>query len=126
MYDCRLFYIDGQWVEPIQARTLDVVDPATEQAVGVISLGTPDDLGKAVRAARHAFSTFCLSSRQERLDILDRVIDGYKTRVDDLTKAVTAKMGAPVSLSAGAQVPSALGHLIEARKTLESYESRRV
>ena len=126
MYDCRLFYIDGQWVEPIQARTLDVVDPATEQAVGVISLGTPDDLGKAVRAARHAFSTFCLSSRQERLDILDRVIDGYKTRVDDLTKAVTAKMGAPVSLSAGAQVPSALGTSSRRARRSRATSSRRV
>ena len=49
MYDCTLFCIDGQWLEPFQARTLDVIDPATGQAVGVISPGSPDDLDKAVR-----------------------------------------------------------------------------
>ncbi|MBN36110.1 MAG: hypothetical protein CMM46_15305 [Rhodospirillaceae bacterium] len=64
MYDCKLFFIDGQWVEPIHTSTLDVVDPATEQAVGVISLGTPDDLDKAVRAARCAFTSFSQTSRQ--------------------------------------------------------------
>ena len=56
MYDCRQFYIRGQWVEPIQARALDVVDPATERAVGVISLGTPDDLDEARRMARRLLS----------------------------------------------------------------------
>lgn len=76
----------------------------------------------AVRAARGAFSAFSLTSREERLDILDRVIAGYKARADDLAKAVTAEMGAPARLSSRAQVPSALGHLVEARRTLEEFD----
>ena len=40
MYDCKRFYIDGQWVRPAQSDTLDVLDPATEATVGVISLGS--------------------------------------------------------------------------------------
>ena len=121
MYDCKLFYIDGEWVRPAQSDTLDVLDPATEAAVGVISLGSRTDVDAAVRAARGAFPAFSLTSREERLDILDRVIAGYKARADDLAKAVTAEMGAPARLSSKAQVPSALGHLIEARRTLEEF-----
>ena len=121
MYDCKQFYIDGRWVPPARPETLDVLDPATEEAVGVISLGSRDDVDAAVRAARRAFPAFSLTSREERLDILDCVIAGYKARADDLARAVTAEMGAPARLSSRAQVPSALGHLVEARRTLEDF-----
>ena len=121
VYDCKPFYIDGRWIEPERPDTLDVLDPATERPVGVISLGSRTDVDAAVRAARRAFPAFSRTSREERLDILDRVIAGYRARADDLAKAVTAEMGAPARLSSKAQVPSALGHLVEARRTLEDF-----
>ena len=121
MYDCTLFYIDGRWVRPARPGTLDVLDPATERPVGVISLGSQTDVDAAVGAARRAFASFSGTSREERLDILDRVIAGYQARADDLAKAVTSEMGAPARLSSRAQVPSALGHLVEARRALEDF-----
>ena len=51
------FYIDGAWVAPLQARTMDVINPATEQAVGTISIGSAADADRAVMAARKAFAT---------------------------------------------------------------------
>src|SRR5690606_19765809 len=108
MYDCTKFYIDGQWVAPTQARTLEVINPATEQPSGTISLGSQADVDKAVAAARRAFKTFSRTPREERLALLDRIIAAYKARPPDLAKAVTAEMGAPVALANRAQAPSAM------------------
>ena len=51
------FYIDGQWVDPVEPRTLDVVNPATEEVYGRISLGSAADVDKAVAAAGRAFES---------------------------------------------------------------------
>ena len=43
--------IDGAWVDPVEPRTLDVINPATEEPVATISLGSAKDVDRAVRAA---------------------------------------------------------------------------
>lgn len=122
MRDCTSFYIDGTWTRPIDANLLDVINPATEQNVGTISLGGHADVDKAVAAARRAFASFSRTSTQERLDLLDRVIAGYKNRLPDLADTITAEMGAPVTLANRAHAPSGLGHFMQARETLERFE----
>ena len=77
MRDYRKFYIDGQWVEPTQAKSLDVVNPATEAAVGTISLGSAADVDKAVAAARRAFETYSQTTREERLALIGKVSEVY-------------------------------------------------
>ena len=67
MRDCTKFYIDGQWVAPEAANTVDVENPATEETIGQISFGTKADVDKAVAAARRAFESFSQTSREERL-----------------------------------------------------------
>ncbi|TIX49354.1 MAG: aldehyde dehydrogenase family protein, partial [Mesorhizobium sp.] len=78
------FYIDGAWVDPVVPNNLDVIDPSTEDAFAQISLGTKADVDKAVAAARRAFNSFGFTSVEERLDILNRVIEVYKKRSKDL------------------------------------------
>ena len=65
------FYIDGQWVDPVEPKTLDVINPATEKVAGKISLGSAADVDKAVKAAKKAFVTWSQTTREERLDVLD-------------------------------------------------------
>ena len=89
------FYIDGQWVEPATLKTLDVINPATEAAAGRIAVGSAADVDKAVKAARKAFATWSQTSREERLDVLQRIIAEYQKRFGDLATAVTEEMGAP-------------------------------
>ena len=48
MYDFRQFYINGEWTDPVEPRDLDVINPATEQSIGKISLGSAADVDKAV------------------------------------------------------------------------------
>ncbi|TGQ03860.1 aldehyde dehydrogenase family protein, partial [Mesorhizobium sp. M00.F.Ca.ET.217.01.1.1] len=72
------FYIDGAWVDPVVPNNFDVIDPSTEDAFAQISLGTKPDVDKAVAAAKRAFNSFGFTSVEERLEILNRVIEVYK------------------------------------------------
>src|SRR5690606_39186783 len=93
------FYIDGHWVEPAGGRVIEVINPATEAAAGVVALGTAEDVDKAVKAARRAFGTYSRVSVQDRLALFDRIIEAYQKRMPDLARAMTEEMGAPAWLS---------------------------
>jgi aldehyde dehydrogenase (NAD+) len=116
------FYIDGQWVDPVEPKSLDVDNPTTEQVSGKIALGGDADVGKAVKAARRAFGTWSKTSREERLDVLQAILVEYQKRAADLAEAVTEEMGAPRSLAAGPQVGMGLGHLAGAIDVLKNFE----
>jgi aldehyde dehydrogenase (NAD+) len=116
------FYIDGQWVDPVETKTLDVENPATEQVVGKIALGSAADVDKAVKAARKAFPAWSQTSREERLEVLGRILAEYQKRFGDLVTAVTEEMGAPASLAQRAQVPAGMGHLATAIEVLKNYK----
>ena len=118
----RQFYIGGLWVDPSSKATAEVINPATEQAVATIALGNSADVDASVAAATAAFVGYSQTSPAERVELLDRVIAVYKTRLDDLAVAMRLEMGAPALLARRAQAPSGLGHLITARKVLESYD----
>ena len=77
MKECLKFYINGEWVEPVTPKTLDVINPATEEPIGRISLGSAADVDKAVQAARIAFETFGRTTREERIALLERIIEAY-------------------------------------------------
>ena len=77
MRDYRQFYINGEWVDPVTPNDFDVINPANEEVCGKISLGSEEDVDRAVRAARAAFDSYSRTSRQERLELLvDTRIDG--------------------------------------------------
>ena len=74
------FYIDGQWVDPVELKTLDVINPANEGVCGKIALGSAKDVDKAVAAAKKAFKTWSQTTREERLDVLNRILAEYQKR----------------------------------------------
>lgn len=116
------FYIDGQWVDPVELKTFDVDNPTTEQASGRIALGSAADVDKAVKAARRAFATWSQSSREDRLDLLQAIHAEYAKRAGDLAEAVTEEMGAPPALSSGMQVGLGLNHLSIAIDVLKNFK----
>ncbi|MDT5399111.1 MAG: aldehyde dehydrogenase, partial [Mycobacterium sp.] len=115
------FYIDGQWVDPIEPSTADIENPATEQVAGRISIGSAADVDKAVTAARRAFASWSETTREERLDVLGAILSEYQKRAGDLAAAVTEEMGAPAGLAAGPQVGLGLGHLTTAIESLKNF-----
>lgn len=116
------FYIDGQWVDPIAPRTAEVVNPATEEVSGTISLGSAADVDKAVAAARRAFATFGETSAKERLDLLEAILAEYLKRETELGEAVSEEMGAPMSLACGFHTLLGKGHLSTAIEVLKDFK----
>ena len=116
------FYIDGQWVKPIHADTIDVVNPATEQIIETISAGSAEDIDRAVSAARRAFDSFSRSSKEDRIEMLTSVRENYKKRFEDIAEAIRLEMGAPLHLANGGQTSVGLGHLKTAIRVLEEFE----
>ncbi|GFE75537.1 aldehyde dehydrogenase family protein [Novosphingobium sp. TCA1] len=116
------FYIDGQWVDPIAPRTAQVVNPATEEVSGTISLGSAADVDKAVVAARRAFATFGETSAKERLDLLEVILAEYLKRETELGEAVSEEMGAPMSLACGFHTLLGKGHLSTAIEVLKEFK----
>ena len=121
MRDYLKFYINGAWVDPVTPKTLAVINPATEQAAGTISMGSAADVDKAVRAARAAFATYSQTSVDERVALLERVIVEYQKRYADMAAAITEEMGAPVLLAQKAQAAMGIGHLQSALGVLKNY-----
>ena len=116
------FYINGSWVDPLKKETIDIINPADESIVGKLSVGSAEDIDKAVKAARTAFSSFSESSIKERLDLLNTIRNIYKKRFDDIADAIMTEMGAPINLARGAQAMVGLGHLKTAIRVLEEHK----
>ncbi|WP_028934195.1 aldehyde dehydrogenase family protein [Pseudonocardia spinosispora] len=124
--NAKNFYIDGKWVAPSTDTVLDVLNPATEEVITQIAMGTKEDADTAVAAAKAAFPSWSATSREERLSLLEKIVDVYKRRMGDLSATVTAEMGAPNALASKAQVPAGLGHLMTAIEVLKNYEFEQV
>ena len=106
------FYIDGAWVDPAVMKTVPVVNPATEERIYDVAVGSKADVDKAIAAARRAFETFSVTTREERIELLGRIIEAYKARAKDIALAISDEMGAPMMMAERAQAGSGLGHLM--------------
>ena len=116
------FYINGAWVEPSTQTLLDVINPATEEAIDQIALGAASDVDAAVAAAVAAFASFSTIEKKERIDLLESIVEAYKARLGDIAAVISQEMGAPVGLANAAQAPAGLGHFITTLDVLRNYE----
>jgi len=117
------FYIDGAWVDPAGGlKTLDVIDPSTEEAFAQIALGSQADVDRAVAAARAAFPAFAATSKEERLALMRRLLEAYKARYAEVADTLSREMGAPKELAHRAQAGMGTAHLAKMIETLENFE----
>lgn len=116
------FYINGEWVEPSTRNTLDVINPATEKVIGSVALGSEKDVDKAVATARVAFDSYSQTSQEERIELLEKIIDCYKARMEDVATTISEEMGAPINLAHSAQVPMGLDHLVTTLDVLREFK----
>ncbi len=115
------FYIDGAWQDPVSRKTLPVINPANEEPLYEIALGSKADVDKAVAAARRAFATYSLTSPGERADLLAKIIDVYKKRMKEIGGAISDEMGAPLPFAERFQAGAGLGHLTTTLDVLKTY-----
>ncbi len=114
-------FIDGRWVEPAIPVALDVINPATEEPFTQIALGSSEDVDRAVAAAKSAFPAFSLWSKQERLTLLRRILSEYKARYEEIARAVSREMGAPIAFARDSQAAAGKAHLIATIEALEDF-----
>jgi aldehyde dehydrogenase (NAD+) len=122
MKDCRQFYIAGAWVHPVQPREFSVINPASEEVIGKISLGSSSDVDRAVSAAKSAFTSFAESTVDHRLALLQSIVGVYKSRMEEMAETISQEMGCPISLARSAQAPAGLAHFSEVIKALRRYQ----
>ncbi|MCY3884589.1 MAG: aldehyde dehydrogenase family protein [Gammaproteobacteria bacterium] len=116
------FYIGGEWVESSTDETLEVVNPATEQPIGTVAMGSAEDVDRAVAAAVGAFESFSQTTRDERVELLQSIVACYQKRIDDVASTISEEMGAPMGLAKAAQAPAGLGHFMTTLRVLQDYE----
>src|ERR1700684_1116477 len=121
-YDNRQFYIDGAWVDPVEPKQFTVINPATEQAAGVISMGSAQDVDRAVVAARLAFDSYSRTTPAERLSLLERILAAYKAHYDEIAQAISIEMGAPITLSKTSQTGIGVGHISAMIDVLKNFK----
>lgn len=122
MKTCTQFYINGAWVEPDTPKPFEVLNPANEQPIATISLGNEADVNKAVAAAKLAFQSFGHSSRDERIALLEKLLEVYNNRYEEMAQSISDEMGAPMNLAIKAQAATGKGHIATALKVLKTYE----
>ena len=115
------FYIDGDWVAPAGTGTVGVTNPATEETIARISLGSAVDVDRAAAAARRAFATYCETSVEQRQFWLRGIIDGFRARLPELARTMTLEMGSPITFSTERQATVALFHFEEAARVLADF-----
>lgn len=126
MHNLKKFYINGQWVEPNGSDVFDVFNPATDEVVSQICLGTQVDVDTAVDAAVLAFESFSKTDKAERIALLERIVECYAARAEELAIATTEEMGAPIGFSRQAQVMAGLGHIKVALSVLKKTDFNEV
>ena len=122
MKDLRNFYINGQWVAPINSNDLEVENPATQKPVATISMGTAADVDKAVASAKAAFPVYSKFSVDERIALLEKLLQCYMDRYDEMAVAISLEMGSPITFAIEEQADCGSGHISATIAALKHYQ----
>ncbi|MBS1884860.1 MAG: aldehyde dehydrogenase family protein [Actinobacteria bacterium] len=112
-------FIGGEWVEPVGADPLPVVNSTTEETIATIPGCTPAEVDLGVEAARAALEGWSQTPRAERAEALNAIAAGLGERTEELTATITQELGMPVKLTQMIQVGLGIGDLAAAAKAIE-------
>jgi acyl-CoA reductase-like NAD-dependent aldehyde dehydrogenase len=96
-------YIGGEWVDPAGSETIDVINSSTEEVMGRIPQGTPEDVDRAVAAARRAFETWSQTSLAERQAVMRAIAGAMAARSEEIAGTIAQELGMPIGLSQAIQ-----------------------
>ncbi|WP_373049878.1 aldehyde dehydrogenase family protein [Thalassovita aquimarina] len=122
MIEKRQFYINGAWVDPIAATDCNVIDPSTEEPCAVISLGSQADVDKAVAAAKAAFPAWMAKPVEDRIALVEKLLEIYKRRGAEMGEAMSMEMGAPIDMANTQQVGAGTWHISNFLKAAKNFD----
>ncbi len=115
-------YINGAWVDTQSSEIIEVMNPSDDSVMGVVAASTAEDVDLAVAAAKDCFQSFQFSTKEERITILENIINEYEARAEELASTISSEMGAPLWLSQVAQVASGLTHFKDTLRVLKEFD----
>ncbi|MHC5232194.1 aldehyde dehydrogenase family protein [Brucella sp. LJL56] len=116
------FYIDGAWRAPMEAKSIEVINPADEKPYAAISAGSAKDIDLAVAAARNAFPSWSETPAAERIGYIRRIVEIYESHLDEMAKTISLEMGAPIKLARESQAAAGLSHTKAFIAAFENFE----
>lgn len=122
MLDKRKFYINGRWVEPKRSNDFNVINPCNEEPCAIISLGSKEDTNAAIESAKNAFETWKETTKEDRLNYLEKLLSVYKKRSREMAEAISLEMGAPMDWATEVQTASGQSHLEDFILRLKDFE----
>ena len=122
MLDKRNFYINGKWAPPLIPKDLEVINPSNEEVCAVISLGDSADTNVAVQAAKQAFPVWSKTTKEEKITLLEKLYEIYKSRWSDMSATISMEMGAPIEMATEQQCSTGAGHIKAFIQTLKDFE----
>ncbi|KWI50143.1 aldehyde dehydrogenase [Burkholderia cepacia] len=114
-------YIGGQWLDPADAKAIDVIDPSTARPYARLRIGGAADVDRAVGAARQAFDTYSRWPVGERVALLRRVLEIYQRRYEEVARTISQEMGAPIAFARAMQAAVGTAHLEQTIRALQSF-----
>ncbi|HKK96695.1 MAG TPA: aldehyde dehydrogenase family protein, partial [Marivita sp.] len=111
MIEKRQFYINGKWVDPVDGHDHQVIDPSTEEPCAVISLGGQADTDAAVAAAKAAFPSWMATPVSERINLVEKLLEVYNSRTEEMAQAISVEMGAPIDMARTQQAGAGSWHI---------------
>ena len=111
MLDKRNFYINGKWIAPIKSNDFKVINPSNEEPCAIVSLGGVADVNSAVKAAKEAFSSWSQTSKDEKISLIQKLYEIYKSRWSEMAESISLEMGAPIDWASTAQTSSGAAHI---------------
>ncbi len=125
MLEKREFYINGRWRAPATANDFEIINPSNEEPCAVISLGGQVDTDAAVAAARNAFSDWSVTPKSDRIALVEKILELYKARTDQMAEAISLEMGAPIDMAKAQQVGAGAGHIKNFLRAVNGFEFER-
>ena len=122
MLDRRNFYINGEWISPSKTNDFEVINPSNEEPIAVISLGEVADTNAAVKAAKQAFLNWSQISKEDKILLIEKLYEIYKSRWDEMSEAISSEMGAPIDWARNAQTSSGASHIKDFIKRLKNFK----
>jgi len=122
MLDRRNFYINGKWIKPFKKNDFPVINPSNEEVFATISLGSKEDTDAAIKAAKNSFSSWKETSKAERIKLLERLLENYKKRFDEMAEAMSLEMGSPIDYAISTHAASGQSHIEDFIIRLKEYK----
>ncbi|CBI75910.1 aldehyde dehydrogenase [Bartonella clarridgeiae 73] len=126
MLNKRQFYINGLWENPNTSDDLHVINPSTEEICAVISVANIKDIDKAITAAKNAFQNWKKTVPEQRLAFVEKILEIYEKRSENIAKTISMEMGAPIDMARNSQTAAGSYHIRNFIKAFKDFSFQKV